>query len=72
VELAYRTDEAGKPQISRLRYVLLKIILQNLGAPYLARSLRQMWETADLCAPVEMTKLGIIANQAFLNPIFIP
>ncbi len=24
------------------------------------------------CAPVEMTKLGVIANQAFLNPIFIP
>jgi hypothetical protein len=23
-------------------------------------------------APVEMTKLGVIANQAFLNPIFIP
>ncbi len=23
-------------------------------------------------APVEMTKLGVVANQAFLNPIFIP
>jgi hypothetical protein len=28
-----------------------------------------MWETADLSAPVEMTKLGVIANQAFLNPM---
>ena len=25
-------------------FALSKIILQNLGAPYLARSLRQMWE----------------------------
>ncbi len=24
------------------------------------------------CAPVEMTKLGVIANPALLNPIFIP
>ena len=24
------------------------------------------------CAPVEMTKLGVIAAQTFLNPIFIP
>ena len=51
---------------------LSKIVLQNLGAPYLARSLRQMWETAISplrFAPVEMTKLGVIANQAFLNPI---
>ncbi len=33
-----------------------------------------MWETADplRCAPVEMTKLGVIADQGFLNPIFIP
>jgi hypothetical protein len=23
-------------------------------------------------APVEMTKLGVIADQTFLNPIFIP
>ena len=33
-----------------------------------------MWETAISplrFAPVEMTKLGVIAGQTFLNPIFI-
>ena len=38
------------------------------GAPYLTRSLRQMWETAISplrFAPVEMTKLGVIVNQLF-------
>ena len=31
---------------------LSRIVLQNLGAPYLARPLRQMWETADLSTPL--------------------
>ncbi len=47
----------------------------NRGSPSLRFTLTQMWETADLSTTlrsVEMTKLGVVANQAFLNPIFIP
>ncbi len=41
------------------------------GAPYLARSLREMWETADLSTALlsgRNDKLGVIANVGFFKP----
>ena len=59
-----------------------------LGAPYLARCLRQIWETADLSTPLPIPasfacrgprfrfgrddKLGVIAKLGFLNPFSSP
>ena len=44
------------------------------SAPYLARSLRQMWETADLSTPLRSgrdDKVRCNCRPTFLNPIFI-
>jgi hypothetical protein len=53
----------------------LEVILRSLGAPYLARFCARCGKpqiSPLRFAPVEMTKLGVIANQAFLSRIFIP
>ncbi len=64
-----------KPRISPLRYALSKIILQTwvpLSGALFAPDVGKPQISPLRCAPVEMTKLGVVANQAFLNPIFIP